>query len=738
MAAMVEGAVVRQGHLRKLKTMKKKYFVLRAETSECSARLEYYESEKKFRSGAAPRRVLLLKSCYNITRRLDLKQKHVIALFTKEEQLCIVAENEQDLHAWLTAILKQFRTDDASDELLHPIQHVWQVNVQKKGLGASKNIQGLYNLCLTDKTLALVKIKSLNNVISDLGIPERVEYSLKNIRRCGDSECFFYMEVGRQTATGAGELWMHSDDSNIAQSMHSTIYHAMRNCAKETENEKDHIVISNKNLMEGSHPLPARRQTYSDGRGRAGFYNDKGLCVGSCIRQCVCAANTIDDSAAAVAPLTPLTHDSSSLRKRCDTMPTRASSGLDLERGGTLRDERDPLHSSLESSRDDIDSISEWYRTPRIPEEPDCCDVMSKDFMSMTTRGSSIAHSRTSSTCVEEAEVGSGSPALPEGYMPMGPIHDPLPLVSSSGSVCSGTPSTDPRFSEYQLEPATAHIAEERSTRAYSVGSRPAARAEPARLRAYSAGARRKPLPPATRPQHVPHTHTHSYPRASADDLMELDFSSNSPAPKVFIYFMRILRCRHFKGTDGFTSFSPAGYSRSHAAGDRVHGVQSSQRGRVRGHVAAKRRVRGDEARGAAGRLHPRARRPRQGSGPGSPDERRRRREPRTPLGSQTLFHMSMESPSSPGEADDDDDDHHHLSTVRELVEPRAASPEPSSPQYVTLAANPRPDELRKLGGALHYASLDLEPRRTPAAPAPRLYTQIDFMRSEKYAADAT
>ncbi|KAI8439749.1 hypothetical protein MSG28_013442 [Choristoneura fumiferana] len=139
------------------------------------------------------------------------------------------------------------------------IKHVWQVNVQKKGLGASKNIQGLYNLCLTDKTLTLVKIKSHNNVISDLGIPERVEYSLKNIRRrklaaaypgidpqdayerlsvgtivmttsddlcsrCGDSECFFYMEVGRQTATGAGELWMHSDDANIAQSMHSTIY----------------------------------------------------------------------------------------------------------------------------------------------------------------------------------------------------------------------------------------------------------------------------------------------------------------------------------------------------------------------------------------------------------------------------------------------------------------------------------------------------------------------------------
>lgn len=128
MAAMAgSGAIVRQGHLRKLKTMRKKYFVLRADSGEASARLEYYESEKKFRAGAAPRRVLPLKSCYNITRRLDLKQKHVIALFTREEQLCIVADNEQDLHAWLAAILRQHRSDDASQELLHPIRKCFMI-----------------------------------------------------------------------------------------------------------------------------------------------------------------------------------------------------------------------------------------------------------------------------------------------------------------------------------------------------------------------------------------------------------------------------------------------------------------------------------------------------------------------------------------------------------------------------------------------------------------------------------
>lgn len=156
------GQVVRAAHLRKLKTMKKKFFVLRAETSECSARLEYYESEKKFRAGATPRRVIPLKSCYNITRRLDLKQKHVIALFTREEQFCIVAENEIDLHEWLTAILKHHRNDDASEELLHPIrkftnfciiEFVHQLNNMLKTflseLFTLVNSHSLYQLSLT-------------------------------------------------------------------------------------------------------------------------------------------------------------------------------------------------------------------------------------------------------------------------------------------------------------------------------------------------------------------------------------------------------------------------------------------------------------------------------------------------------------------------------------------------------------------------------------------------------------
>ncbi|XP_075980559.1 insulin receptor substrate 1 chico isoform X2 [Anticarsia gemmatalis] len=852
------GAVVRQGHLRKLKTMKKKFFVLRAETTDCSARLEYYESEKKFRAGASARRVLALKSCYNIMRRLDLKQKHVIALFTREEQFCIVAENEQELHAWLTAILKQHRSDDASEELLHPIQHVWQVNVQKKGLGATKNIQGLYNLCLTDKTLTLVKIKSHNNVISDLGIPERVEYSLKNIRRCGDSECFFYMEVGRQTTTGAGELWMHTDDSNIAQSMHSTIYHAMRNCARETENERDHIVLG------AAEPLPARRQTYSDGRGRAGL-SDKGLCVGSCIRQCVCASATysIDESAAHPAlplnadsqnnPLTdktdapvrlikhhrteslptgcifqeplkishgrtrsaPLTGDevdrvmleknishssckavngekktqwsrrastgtrwsklspahsknAGTLRNRCDSMPSRSCSSFEVERPPAR------FNNDLEGpevSRDEADAMVEWYRTPRIPEEPDCCDI-SRDFMNASLiSGSSVAHSRTSSV----GEAGYMCMEAGAGYLPMAPGHDPLAgLVSaSSGSLCSGTPSTDPRFSEYQLEPATSHIGmESRPPRAYSVGSRPAATGaapEAGRHRAYSVGARARP------PRH-PH------PRQT-EDHMEIDFSNNSPANRVSsVARTPPIACfadRPKTNVDEYVDMSPrnAGYVEMRPGeppAPVTDGYVEMNYGRAPTRPIAINTARPERITRV--------------SAAASPDEPRKRA---TPHGSQTLFDLSLDSPADPLDATPAtppidltplaDEPVHALTTVNELSEDGRKSPDvAASPQYVTLA--PRREEKDELscnptanktiarlpdladsraettttatlvvagvsgaGGArfsveapLNYAALDLEPRRAAPAPTRPAYTQIDFLRSDKLHADAT
>uniref|UniRef100_A0A8C9K3S1 Insulin receptor substrate 1 n=1 Tax=Panthera tigris altaica TaxID=74533 RepID=A0A8C9K3S1_PANTA len=79
-------------------------------------------------------------------------------------------------------------------------------------------------LCLTSKTISFVKLN---------WEAAAVVLQLMNIRRCGHSENFFFIEVGRSAVTGPGEFWMQVDDSVVAQNMHETILEAMRAMSDE-------------------------------------------------------------------------------------------------------------------------------------------------------------------------------------------------------------------------------------------------------------------------------------------------------------------------------------------------------------------------------------------------------------------------------------------------------------------------------------------------------------------------
>lgn len=103
-------------------------------------------------------------------------------------------------------------------------KEVWQVKVWPKGLGHARNLVGIYRLCLTDKTVNFVKLNS------DVAA---VVLQLMNVRRCGHSENFFFIEVGRSAITGPGEFWMQVDDSVVAQNMHETLLEAMKALSEE-------------------------------------------------------------------------------------------------------------------------------------------------------------------------------------------------------------------------------------------------------------------------------------------------------------------------------------------------------------------------------------------------------------------------------------------------------------------------------------------------------------------------
>lgn len=79
------------------------------------SRLEYYESEKKYRQNSSPKRVIYLANCFNIARKEDSKHKLVFVLFTHEDKFGLVAETEDDLNSWL----KSLKIEQRKDEILN-------------------------------------------------------------------------------------------------------------------------------------------------------------------------------------------------------------------------------------------------------------------------------------------------------------------------------------------------------------------------------------------------------------------------------------------------------------------------------------------------------------------------------------------------------------------------------------------------------------------------------------------
>ncbi|KAI5621262.1 insulin receptor substrate 2 [Silurus asotus] len=258
------------GYLKKQKHGHKRFFVLKAQSDGFPARLEYYESEKKWRNKAAAKRIIPLDSCLNINKRADAKHKHLIALYTKDEYFAVAADNEQEQESWfavLTELMNEGRAcegtashsassllgfDEASYGVVTPLsaayKEVWQVNLKSRGLGQTRNLTGVYRLCLSSRTISFVK---LNTDVAS------VILQLMNIRRCGHSDSFFFIEVGRSAATGPGELWMQADDSVVAQNIHETILEAMK-AMKELMCE---FRPRSKSQSSGTNPIsvPARR-----------------------------------------------------------------------------------------------------------------------------------------------------------------------------------------------------------------------------------------------------------------------------------------------------------------------------------------------------------------------------------------------------------------------------------------------------------------------------------------------
>jgi len=221
--------IVRFGYLRKLKTNRRKWFVLFGPTPTQPARLAYYENEKKWKVRGTPKREIILEKCFNINRKQDTKDSRdrwVIALYTLDDCVSVLFETEAELNDWLDQLLtlQQGKRGNVEGKKPKPTyEHMWQVSIKSFKPDAGNNgvfptFLGPHRLCVTNSAVKFFA----------LGEERCHEFPHACLRSCGYNDRVFEIQTGRNSASGAGRIHLECDDKDATRLLHETVLESMK------------------------------------------------------------------------------------------------------------------------------------------------------------------------------------------------------------------------------------------------------------------------------------------------------------------------------------------------------------------------------------------------------------------------------------------------------------------------------------------------------------------------------
>ena len=116
---------LRTGIIKKFRNKSKKFFVLwsgKKSANESSARLEYFETEKKFRSSGRNlvKRCILLSDVFAVLPKNDpayAKKGHVFAIYTRDDCFALWFDDKTECDSWL-ALLQELHLNSVKSPLL--------------------------------------------------------------------------------------------------------------------------------------------------------------------------------------------------------------------------------------------------------------------------------------------------------------------------------------------------------------------------------------------------------------------------------------------------------------------------------------------------------------------------------------------------------------------------------------------------------------------------------------------
>lgn len=220
-----------------------------------------YHQLNSFPHKEKPKKLIPFEDLLFADKRYGKNHKNSFSIYTVDKTITFLAQDESTLMEWLCKIRE---THSNFYPEFKRYEVVFEAQLMDRGLAKTMNIHGTYRLALSKDSLDLIPVLNVNaNQSSDsqqqnnetdkkksiepphnlrkshqrfhkrhpLLSSKTIELVLRSIRRCGHSDNHFYIESGRHSQIGEGDLWMTLSKKSTVRLLHELLVNAMKSSA---------------------------------------------------------------------------------------------------------------------------------------------------------------------------------------------------------------------------------------------------------------------------------------------------------------------------------------------------------------------------------------------------------------------------------------------------------------------------------------------------------------------------
>jgi len=230
--------------------------------------IEYYQARGSL-SKKKPRKTIHFVDLWFADKKHDTNEKNAFSIYTVDKTITFFAQDETTMNDWLTKI-REYHSELYPE--LTQYDAIFEATLLDKGLAKTMGLQGHYRLALCKESLDLVPLLSpqmieqlqqqqqqllsqkpniaCNSSSSSTSTKQRfskrhpwvtqktIQLARRSIRRCGHTDSNFYIESGRHSTIGEGDLWFALNKKSTARHLHELLLATIMSAASSQADDQ--------------------------------------------------------------------------------------------------------------------------------------------------------------------------------------------------------------------------------------------------------------------------------------------------------------------------------------------------------------------------------------------------------------------------------------------------------------------------------------------------------------------